>query len=70
MYVRIKPSNRATTQLALARLARTCKTLSEPALDVLWTFQGTVFNVLKCLPRDLWPYNWTLRIRRPILRRD
>ncbi|KAJ7742329.1 hypothetical protein B0H16DRAFT_1890334 [Mycena metata] len=53
---------------ALARLARTCKTFSEPALDTLWSFQGTVFNVFKCMPGDIWTLNWTLR--RPILRRD
>ncbi|KAF7329277.1 hypothetical protein MKEN_00188600 [Mycena kentingensis (nom. inval.)] len=38
----------------VARLARTCKTFEQPALDVLWRFQRTLDNILKCLPPSVW----------------
>ncbi|KAJ7045261.1 hypothetical protein C8F04DRAFT_1228274 [Mycena alexandri] len=66
---RTKPRSRAVTKLAtLARLGRTSKIFSDPALDVLWSFQDTIFNVIKCMPPAVWSYNWTLR--RPIMQSD
>lgn len=35
----------------------TCKTISEPALDVLWETQDNLINLLKTLPSDLWEMN-------------
>ncbi|EMD37849.1 hypothetical protein CERSUDRAFT_94840 [Gelatoporia subvermispora B] len=39
---------------ALAALARTCHTLSGPALDLLWENQWTLVNLVQCLPADAW----------------
>lgn len=39
---------------ALCALARTCRTLQEPAFDVLWSFQFGLQNLIKCMPEDLW----------------
>jgi hypothetical protein len=50
-----KPSEDATRDLA--RLARTCTTLSEPALDVLWSFQDTIIHILDTMPTDIWRKN-------------
>ncbi|KAJ7045267.1 hypothetical protein C8F04DRAFT_1174231 [Mycena alexandri] len=61
-----KPSSDETRDLA--RLGRTCKILSDPALDVLWSFQDTIFNVVKCMPPAIWSHNGTLP--RPILQSD
>lgn len=38
----------------LLRLALTCKTFKEPALDELWRRQWGLGNLLKLLPEDLW----------------
>lgn len=38
----------------LARLARTCRTFSEPALDVLWAHIDTLAPVVACLLRHVW----------------
>ncbi|KAF9236359.1 hypothetical protein BU15DRAFT_77074 [Melanogaster broomeanus] len=38
----------------VARLARTCKALSEPALDVLWNTQHSLAPLVMCLPQDVW----------------
>ncbi|KAJ7624435.1 hypothetical protein FB45DRAFT_1060740 [Roridomyces roridus] len=38
----------------LARLARTCTTFVDPALDSLWSFQGTLLHLLRTMPGDLW----------------
>ncbi|KAG6818781.1 hypothetical protein H0H93_001824 [Arthromyces matolae] len=38
---------------ALARLARTCKSFSSPALDILWYTQFSLLNLLKCFPKDV-----------------
>lgn len=38
----------------VARLARTCKTLAEPALDVLWKSQHSLSPLVMCLPKDVW----------------
>ncbi|KAJ6587538.1 hypothetical protein DFH09DRAFT_1274464 [Mycena vulgaris] len=37
----------------LAVLARTCKHFQDPALNVLWSEQSTLFNLLDCFPADL-----------------
>jgi len=34
--------------------ALTCKTVSDPALDVLWETQDSLINLLKTLPSDIW----------------
>ena len=36
----------------LGSLATTCKTFTEPALDVLWNTQPCLFQLLKNLPGD------------------
>lgn len=38
----------------VAKLARTCKALAEPALDVLWKTQHSLSPLVMCLPPDLW----------------
>ncbi|KAG1892080.1 hypothetical protein F4604DRAFT_1672181 [Suillus subluteus] len=38
----------------LARLARTCRTFSDPALDVLWAHIDTLSPVVACLLRHVW----------------
>jgi len=38
----------------LATLARTCKTLTETALDLLWYDQETLAPLIQVLPNDLW----------------
>lgn len=48
----------------LARLAQTCSTLSEPALDALWSFQATILHVLDCMPAGIWKAN---RVSSPII---
>lgn len=35
-------------------LARTCRTLQGPALDVIWYYQFGLQNLVKCMPEDLW----------------
>ncbi|KAF9652908.1 hypothetical protein BDM02DRAFT_3183250 [Thelephora ganbajun] len=37
--------------------ALTCKTISDPALDVLWETQDSLINLLKTLPSDVWEMN-------------
>ena len=37
--------------------ALTCKTISDPALDVLWETQDSLINLLKTLPSDIWEVN-------------
>ncbi|KAJ7918809.1 hypothetical protein B0H13DRAFT_2321119 [Mycena leptocephala] len=44
----------ASESRSLARLARTCTIFLNPALNVLWRHQGTILNVLRCMPSDLW----------------
>ena len=41
-------------KLGLARLARTCKTFYEPAMDVLWRDIQDIEVLLKCFPDDTW----------------
>ncbi|KAJ6480586.1 hypothetical protein C8R47DRAFT_1136238 [Mycena vitilis] len=38
----------------LAALSRTNVIFSEPALDVLWKKQGSIMNLIRCFPADLW----------------
>ncbi|KAJ7150785.1 hypothetical protein C8R46DRAFT_498038 [Mycena filopes] len=52
----------------LASLARTCTTISAPALDVLWFSQNTIMNLLRLMPLDLRKKDWVLR--RPIVETD
>ncbi|KAF7373387.1 hypothetical protein MSAN_00548300 [Mycena sanguinolenta] len=40
----------------LARLARASSTFLNPALNVLWRHQGTILNLLKCMPSDVWDF--------------
>lgn len=37
--------------------ALTCKTISDPALDVMWETQDSLINLLKTLPSDVWEVN-------------
>ncbi|RDB18182.1 hypothetical protein Hypma_000547 [Hypsizygus marmoreus] len=39
---------------ALSRLAVTCRTFTEPALNVLWRVQRVFAPLIRCMPRDLW----------------
>lgn len=39
---------------ALCALARTCRTLQKPALDVIWWYQFGLYHLLECMPEDLW----------------
>ncbi|KAJ6476210.1 hypothetical protein C8R45DRAFT_934823 [Mycena sanguinolenta] len=45
----------------LARLARTSTIFLHPALNVLWRHQGTILNLLRCMPSDV----WDIKITRP-----
>ncbi|RPD58094.1 hypothetical protein L226DRAFT_561915 [Lentinus tigrinus ALCF2SS1-7] len=47
-------TNRHTTNPVLAALARTCRTLSEPSLDVLWRNQYTLGPLIRTLPSRLY----------------
>ncbi|KAJ7174922.1 hypothetical protein C8R46DRAFT_990938 [Mycena filopes] len=68
------PSKEETRDLAT--LAHTCKALSDPALDALWSCQDTYLNALKCMPPDVWSPAWVsafvrmATLRRPIVRSD
>ncbi|KII86185.1 hypothetical protein PLICRDRAFT_43766 [Plicaturopsis crispa FD-325 SS-3] len=39
---------------SLARLARTCHTFSDPALDILWHTLPSLDPLIRTLPSDLW----------------
>ena len=39
---------------ANAAMARTCKTLYEPAMDALWSLLVSLDPLIKCLPQDTW----------------
>ncbi|RDB23316.1 hypothetical protein Hypma_009322 [Hypsizygus marmoreus] len=39
---------------ALFRLAITCRTFTEPALDELWKVQRVLKPLIRCMPADLW----------------
>ncbi|KAJ6616339.1 hypothetical protein B0H10DRAFT_2037589 [Mycena sp. CBHHK59/15] len=61
---------------SVVSLARTCRVLQSPALDILWGFQETIVNLLKCMPADLWELVdvgegiQQMRPRRPIVSAD
>jgi hypothetical protein len=38
----------------LASLARTATLFQDPALNILWRWQGTFAHILRCMPEDLW----------------
>ncbi|KAG9309975.1 hypothetical protein JVU11DRAFT_10009 [Chiua virens] len=38
----------------LARLARTCRTFNNAALDILWETLPSIRYLIRCLPTDLW----------------
>ncbi|KAJ6486297.1 hypothetical protein DFH09DRAFT_1291589 [Mycena vulgaris] len=38
----------------LSVLARTSRTFLNPALNVLWSHQNTILNLLRCMPADVW----------------
>ncbi|KAJ7138242.1 hypothetical protein C8R44DRAFT_767109 [Mycena epipterygia] len=40
-------------QVALCRLARTCRGFLDPALDLLWKYQSSLMPLSRCL-RDEW----------------
>ncbi|EIW86113.1 hypothetical protein CONPUDRAFT_68717 [Coniophora puteana RWD-64-598 SS2] len=67
----------ADPQKSLAALARVCRTLSEPALDVLWSDLSSLFPLFRCLPGDLITYhsmhvfgNFKFQLRRRFTHRD
>ncbi|KAJ7853911.1 hypothetical protein B0H13DRAFT_2358721 [Mycena leptocephala] len=41
----------------LSALAHTCHAFQDPALDELWRTQETIYNVIRCLPQDLFEAN-------------
>ncbi|KAJ7511577.1 hypothetical protein B0H11DRAFT_1788829 [Mycena galericulata] len=48
------PADRPYGAVGLARLARTCRAFSDPALDLLWKSQYTIIPLLRCFPPHLW----------------
>ncbi|KAJ7741158.1 hypothetical protein DFH07DRAFT_1064025 [Mycena maculata] len=60
----------------LAVLARTCTVFCNPALNILWRHQGTIMNLLKCMPDDLWKIevhsngHIDIRLQRAIIQTD
>ncbi|KAF7966567.1 hypothetical protein HWV62_37871, partial [Athelia sp. TMB] len=58
----------------LASFARTCRVISEPALDSLWKVQSSLVPLLQTMPADLWwkdPSIGTwITIRRPVVPTD
>ncbi|KAJ7432821.1 hypothetical protein B0H11DRAFT_1889680, partial [Mycena galericulata] len=72
---RLTHSLNPDTSQSLATMARTCKTFRDPALDLLWSSQRTVMNVLDCMPGDIWewlddPEPEEIRLKRPVLPSD
>ncbi|KAG1846077.1 hypothetical protein DFJ58DRAFT_664029 [Suillus subalutaceus] len=41
----------------LLALALTCKSFTEPALDLLWRHLGRLEPLIRCLPQSLWKQN-------------
>ncbi|KAK7039638.1 hypothetical protein R3P38DRAFT_3181404 [Favolaschia claudopus] len=39
---------------SLPSFARVCKTFTDPALDVLWSEQEDLANILRCMPAGIW----------------
>ncbi|KAJ7471651.1 hypothetical protein B0H11DRAFT_2283037 [Mycena galericulata] len=48
------PGTRPDESKALSALARVCRAFEDPALDMLWFYQRSLLNILKCLPDDVW----------------
>ncbi|KAG1791798.1 uncharacterized protein BJ212DRAFT_1293645 [Suillus subaureus] len=42
----------------LLALALTCKSFTEPALDLLWRHLDRLEPLIRCLPQSLWKWNW------------
>ena len=42
----------------LCSLARTCRALQQPALDVIWYYQSGVQHLVKFLPQGTWNMQW------------
>ncbi|KAJ7513095.1 hypothetical protein B0H11DRAFT_2303294 [Mycena galericulata] len=66
------PSWKTPVLRDLAVVARTCKTLRDPALDQLW-HSAALVNLVCCMPPDLWAVDtignyWSERIRVRLLR--
>ncbi|KAF9448670.1 hypothetical protein P691DRAFT_800453 [Macrolepiota fuliginosa MF-IS2] len=59
-------------QSDLASLARTCRALSEIALDSLWYEIDGIGPLIRCMPRDLWEIDGDRRLflRRPLKSSD
>ncbi|KAG2072778.1 hypothetical protein BDR04DRAFT_1152880 [Suillus decipiens] len=38
----------------VVNVAKTCKALSDPALNMLWSEQISIIPLMKCLPEDTW----------------
>lgn len=38
----------------IAALAVTCKTIQDPALNILWSTHESLIPLLRCMPTDLW----------------
>ncbi|KAJ6517390.1 hypothetical protein C8R47DRAFT_960735 [Mycena vitilis] len=57
-FLKLSPSSAgrsiATGQCALASVARACKMFCDPALDELWKEQDTLYNIVQCMPQDVW----------------
>ena len=54
--IHVSDPSTPTPQLrTLWAVAQTCRTLCEPALDVMWYFQFGMYRLLRyCTPQDLW----------------
>ncbi|KAK6971749.1 hypothetical protein R3P38DRAFT_3297837 [Favolaschia claudopus] len=51
---------RWTVDRALAALARTCKHFHEFAQNELWKDQDGILNLIRCMPKDLWEFEYDL----------
>ncbi|KAG2155135.1 uncharacterized protein EDB93DRAFT_1202498 [Suillus bovinus] len=54
LEVPTRPHDVYVRRETLARLARTCRTFSDLALDMLWAHIDTLNPVVECLPRHVW----------------
>jgi hypothetical protein len=50
----LTPESRKGDSMALAALAISCTAFHEFALDALWRYQGTIMNLIQCMPAGLW----------------
>ena len=58
--------DRDSGKRTLASLARTCRTLSEPALDALWMRLDNLDPLIKVLPRRMWAKKHYPFVVRPV----